>query len=206
MANWIEVKARYDRMMENGVSKKVTEPYLVDALSCSEAEARVIKELRPYVSGDLNVTSTTKTKIAEVFVQYKDCDKYYRVKVNFITLDEKTAAEKRNASYIIVPALDFRNALENFVDGMKGTMADFEIESIAETKIVEVYSYAEKHPSIFEMAERVAEDGKVQRAVKNLRDSVPDGVKLSVSSTGPDGKMTPEAVVVDKTKQRNDDD
>lgn len=140
MANWIEVKARYDRMMENGVSKKVTEPYLVDALSCSEAEARVIEELHPYVSGDLNVTSTAKTKVAEVFGQY-DGDKYYRVKVNFITLDEKTAAEKRTASYIITQAVDFRNALENFLDGMKGTMADFEIESISETKIVDVYPY-----------------------------------------------------------------
>ena len=64
MANWIEVKARYDRLMENGVTKKVNEPYLVDALSCSEAEARVVDELRPFVSGDLNITSTAKTKVA----------------------------------------------------------------------------------------------------------------------------------------------
>lgn len=141
MANWIEVKARYDRMMENGVSKKVTEPYLVDALSCSEAEARVIEELRPYVSGDLNITSTAKTKVAEVFVCFSG-DKYYRVKVNFITLDEKTATEKRTASHIIVPADDFHEALDNFMEGMKGTMADFEIESIAETKYMDVYQYA----------------------------------------------------------------
>lgn len=127
-------------MMENGVSKKVTEPYLVDALSCSEAEARVTEELRPYLSGDLNITSTAKTKIAEVFSQYTG-DKYYRVKVNFITIDEKTAAEKRKASYIVVCADDFRNALENFIDGMKGTLADFEIESIAETRYMDVYLY-----------------------------------------------------------------
>ena len=97
MANWIEVKARYDRLMENGVTKKVNEPYLVDALSCSEAEARVVDELRPFVSGDLNITSTAKTKVAEVFTDGKG-DRYYRVKVNFITIDERTAAEKRTAS------------------------------------------------------------------------------------------------------------
>ena len=141
MANWIEVKARYDRLMESGVTKKVNEPYLVDALSCSEAEARVVDELRPFVSGDLNITSTAKTKVAEVFTDGKG-DRYYRVKVNFITIDERTAAEKRTASYIIVEAIDFPNAIENFNDGMRGTLADFEIESIAETKYIDVYPYA----------------------------------------------------------------
>lgn len=140
MANWIEVKVRYDRMTENGLTKKVTEPYLVDALSCSEAEARVTEELRPYLSGDLNVTSTAKTKVAEVFAQYPG-DKYYRVKVNFITLDEKTATERRTASYIVVPASDFLHALANFTDGMGGTLADFEIESIAETRYMDIYHY-----------------------------------------------------------------
>ena len=68
--------------------------------------------------------------------------RYYRVKVNFITIDERTAAEKRTASYIIVEAIDFPNAIENFNDGMRGTLADFEIESIAETKYIDVYPYA----------------------------------------------------------------
>lgn len=138
MAQWIEVRARYDKMMENGSVKKVTEPYLVDALSCTEAEARVIEELTPYISGDFRISSVVTTKIAEIFWDASG-DRFYKVKVNFITLDEKTAAEKRTASYILVQACDFRNAYENFLDGMKGTMADFEIEAITETKLVEVY-------------------------------------------------------------------
>lgn len=138
MAQWIEVRARYDKMMENGVVKKVTEPYLVDALSCTEAEARVTEELTPFISGDFRISSVITTKISEIFWDATG-DRFYKVKVNFITLDEKTATEKRTASYILVQASCFKDAYDNFVDGMSGMMADYEIEAITETKIVEVY-------------------------------------------------------------------
>ena len=138
MAQWIEVKVRQEKMTETGKTVKVTEPYLVDALSCTEAEARVVEELTPLCSGDLSVLSATKTKIAEIFTQFNG-DKLYKVKVNFITIDEKTASEKRTASYIIVPAESFHDAYENFKEGMKGTMADYEIESIAETRYMDYY-------------------------------------------------------------------
>lgn len=68
-------------------------------------------------------------------------DKFYKVKVNFITLDEKTASEKRKASYILVQAASLDEAIKNFHDGMKGTLADYEIEAISETKIVEVFRF-----------------------------------------------------------------
>ena len=135
---WIEVRARYDKMLENGSIKKVVEPYLVDALSCTEAEARVTEELKPFLSGDFSVSNVGKTKIAEVFWDPSG-DRFYKVKVDFITLDEKTGAERRSASYILVQASSFKDAYDNFEEGMKGTMADYEIEQICETKIVDVY-------------------------------------------------------------------
>lgn len=138
MAQWIEVRARYDKMMENGSDKKVTEPYLADALSCTEAEARVTEELTHSIRGDFRISSVVTTKIAEIFWD-ETGDKFYKVKVNFITLDEKTATEKKTASYILVQASSFKEAYDNFIDGMKGTMADYEIEAITETKLVEVY-------------------------------------------------------------------
>lgn len=138
MAQWIEVRARYDKMMENGSVKKVTEPYLADALSCTEAEARVTEELLPFISGDFRISSVVTTKIAEIFWD-ETGDKFYKVKINFITLDEKTATEKKTASYILVQASSFKEAYDNFIDGMRGTMADYEIEAITETKLVEVY-------------------------------------------------------------------
>lgn len=138
MAMWIECRAKYDKMQENGSIKKVVEPYLVDALTCTEAEARVNEELRAYISGDFSVSNVGKTKISEVFWD-ETGDKFYKVKVNFITIDEKTATEKRNTSYILVQASSFKEAYDNFEEGMKGTMSDYEIEQICETKIVDVY-------------------------------------------------------------------
>lgn len=138
MAQWIEVRARYDKMMENGSVKKVTEPYLADALFCTEAEARVTEELTPFISGDFRISSVVTTKISEIFWDASG-DRYYKVKVNFITIDEKTAAEKKTDSYILVQASSFKQAYDNFIDGMKGTIADYEIEAITETKLVDVY-------------------------------------------------------------------
>ena len=139
MALWIETKVRFDKTMENGRVKKVTEPYLVDALSFTEAEARIIEEVTPFISGDFDVNAVKKSNIAEIF-RDDSGDKWYKVKVAFITIDEKSAAEKRKASYILVQASDFKSAYDNFMDGMKGTMADFEIVAITETALMDVYA------------------------------------------------------------------
>lgn len=138
MANWFECKVRYDKMQENGAIKKVNEPYLVDALSFTEAEARIIEEQTPYISGDFSVSAVKRTKIAEIFRE-RTGDKWYLVKVAFITLDEKTAVEKKSISQILVAADSFKEAYDNFMEGMKGTMADFEINTIQETLIMDVY-------------------------------------------------------------------
>ncbi len=138
MANWFECKAQFDKMMENGSMKKVTEPYMVDALTFTEAESRIIEELTPFVSGELNITAVKKTKISEIFWD-DSADKWFLVKVAFITIDEKTAAEKKSVSQILVAGSDFKGAYDNFMEGMKGTMADFDIVSITETAIMDVY-------------------------------------------------------------------
>ncbi len=138
MSNWFETKVRYDKMMENGTPKKVNEPYMVDALSFTEAEARTIEELTPFISGDFSISAVKRTNISEIF--WNDAaDKWYHVKVNFITIDEKTSVEKKTTTHILVAANNFREALDNFMAGMKGTMADFEVSSITETTIMDVF-------------------------------------------------------------------
>lgn len=140
MALWFECKVRYDKMQENGAVKKVNEPYLVDALTFTEAEARIIEEITPFISGDFSISAVKKTKIAEIFFDERDsADRYYMVKVNFIQLDEKSGAEKKSASFILVQAADFKGALDRFDEGMKGSAADYEIASIAETPLMDVY-------------------------------------------------------------------
>lgn len=138
MANWFECKVRYDKMMENGVPKKVNEPYLVDALSFTEAESRIIEEQTPFISGDFSVSAVKRTKISEIF-RDDTADRWYLAKVAFITIDEKTAVEKRTISQILVAGSDFDAALANFKEGMKGTMADFELVSLSETPLMDVY-------------------------------------------------------------------
>ena len=135
MANWFECKVRYDKLQENGAAKKVTEAYLVDALSFTEAEARITEEETPFISGEFSVSAVKRTKIAEIFWNEAG-DRYYLVKCAFITIDEKTAAEKKSNSLILVQASDFKNAYDTF---MEGTMADFEIVQINETPYLDVY-------------------------------------------------------------------
>ena len=137
MANWFETKVRYDKTMDNGAIKKVTEAYMVDALSFTEAEARISEEIAHFTS-DFSVSAVKRTKIAEIFRE-RTGDKWYLVKVAFITLDEKTAVEKKSISQILVCADSFKEAYDNFMEGMKGTMADFEINTIQETLIMDVY-------------------------------------------------------------------
>ena len=138
MANYFETKVTFDKMQENGAVKRTTDSYLVDALSFTEAEARTIEEVTPFISGDFTVRACKRTKIAEIF--NLDADRYWLVKVAFITIDERTAAEKRNISQVLVGAMDFTNAIEEFNEGMKGTMANFEIISLSETPIMEVFT------------------------------------------------------------------
>ncbi len=143
MAQLFETKIRYDKIQENGAVKKVTEAYLVDALTFTEAEARIIEEMTPYISGEFSVVAIKRTKIAEVFWN-PEAEKWWTVKVNFITLDEKTGVEKKSASLILVQADDDASAREKFNEGMKGTMADYEIAGINETNYLEVFKYSAK--------------------------------------------------------------
>lgn len=119
--------------------KKVNEPYLVDALTFTEAESRIIEEMKPFISGEYSISSEKKTRISEIFYN-EGGDRYYLVKVNFITLDENSGVEKKTTTQILVQASDFDSALANFKKGMEGTMADYEIGSIAETMIMDVFA------------------------------------------------------------------
>lgn len=131
---------RYDKVMENGLQKTVNEQYLFDALSFTEAEARTIEELTPYISDEFTIPQIVKPRISELFLSDDAAaDRFYKVKVSFITIDEKSGAEKKTNSFVLVQASDFKNAYDRFIDGMRGTMSDYEIVSIVETMIMDYY-------------------------------------------------------------------
>jgi len=140
MNNYFEVTVKFEKTAEEGKIVKVTERYLVDALTFSEAEARIIEEMKPFISGEFKVANINPQKYSELFWN-ENGDKWFKAKVNFIVLDEAKGVEKKNGNYMLVQANDLKEARELLVEGMKGSMADWEIASISETKILDVYKY-----------------------------------------------------------------
>ncbi len=142
MSEWFECKVKFDRTMQDGGLKKVTEPYLVEALNFTEAERRIIDELKPYISGEFEVTNITRARYAEIFETIEDsADKWYKGKLVFIELDEKSGKEKKTSRNMLIQAADFHDALKRLDEGMKGTMADYVISAINETSIFDVFHH-----------------------------------------------------------------
>ena len=147
-ATWFECKVRYEKTTEDGLQKKVTEQYVVDALSFSEAEQRIIEEMSAYISGEFEITDVKKAQYKEVFFDDADAsDRYYKAKLAFITIDEKTEKEKRSAVTYLVQAATLDGAVKNINEVMDGTMIDYEKSNIAETKIIDVFEYKKEEDS-----------------------------------------------------------
>ena len=139
MATWFKVTVQREVMTSSGKMKKVSEQYLIDAVNFTEAEKRSTEEL---IEGDSHVVikKIDPVKLSELFLNDKG-DKYYKCKVNYITLDEKSGKEKKKPCYMYVQATSTENAQEVLSIGMKGTMADWECESVSETKILDIFKY-----------------------------------------------------------------
>ena len=142
MQNWHEGVIRYEKVTEEGKVKKVNELYLVDALSATECEARLIEEMTPFITGEFAVKSVKESNYSELFLSEEEAaDRYFKCKLIFITLDEKSGAEKKTSTQVLVQAADLRDAVKKLDEGMKGTMADYQICSVVETAIMDVYLY-----------------------------------------------------------------
>lgn len=146
-ANWFECKIRYEKTVEDGTQKPVTEMYVVDALSFSEAEERITEEVSAYVSGTFDVKDIKKAAFGEIFFSDdSNADRWFKTKLQFIILDEKSGKEKKSSVNFLVQAGTFREALSNIEEGMKGTMQDYVISSINETTIMDVFEYKKSTP------------------------------------------------------------
>lgn len=140
MNTWFETVVNYEKTAEEGRIVKVNEHYLVDALSHAEAENRIIEEMRPFISGEFKVTKVAHKKINEIFYN-ENGDKWYRAKVNFVTLDEDKGIEKKTGVTMLVQASDIEEAVAELILQLKGSMADYEIHTVAETPIMDIYKY-----------------------------------------------------------------
>ncbi len=140
---WFECKVKYEKTLETGQVKKVNEPYLVDALNFTEAERRIIEEITPFMTGEFEVSDIKRARYAELFEARGDdsADRFFRAKLVFITLDEKSGKEKRTSQNMLVQASDLRDAIKRLDEGMKDSMMDYTIASVTETAIMDVYHY-----------------------------------------------------------------
>ena len=145
-ATWFECKIRYEKVTEDGLQKKVNENYVVDALSFSEAETRITEEMSSYISGEFEVADIKKAAYKEVFFTDDNiADKWYKAKLQFITIDEKTEKEKRSTVIYLVQAGSMNGAMKNIDEVMGGTMIDYVVSSVAETTLMDVYEYGKKN-------------------------------------------------------------
>ena len=139
---WFRAKIRYEKTAENGMNKRVSENYLVDALSFTEAEARIIEEMTPFISGEFTVTDLKRENISELFSSEADKDdRWYKIKVAFVTLDEKSGKERKSYSYMLVQSSDTAAAEKMLHERMKGTLSNYEVIEVKETNIIDVYPY-----------------------------------------------------------------
>lgn len=137
LEKWFECKVKYDKVLEDGCSKNVTDTYLIRAISFAEAEARVVEEVTPYMTGDFEVCACAKRNYQEL-IGSNNGERFYKVKVSFITLDEKTAKEKVTSNNVLVQADDISSALSKFEMSMNMCSVDYVVESVADTKYVDV--------------------------------------------------------------------
>ena len=144
-AIWFECKIAYEKVMEDGLQKKVKENYVVDALSFTEAESRIMEEMSSYISGEFTIEDIKIASYKEIFFSEEEmADKWYKAKLQFITIDEKTEKEKRSNVNYLVQAGTLKGAVSNIESVMGTTMIDYVIAAVNETTLMDVFEYAKK--------------------------------------------------------------
>ena len=160
-ATWFECKISYEKTMEDGLQKKVNENYTVDALSFTEAEKRIMEEMSSYISGEFTVKDIKIAPYKEIFFSdAESADRWYKAKLQFITIDEKTEKEKRSNVYYLVQASTLPDAVKNIETVMSTTMIDYVIASLAETTMMDVFEYGVKKEEKEELPEFMKEQAE----------------------------------------------
>lgn len=154
MKNWFMCKVKYQKEEENGAFRNVTEPYLVDAMSFTEAEARIYEELGSVIRGEFVVSGISKSRIEDIF-HYDDSDVWYKCKITY-HIAEESGKEKKITNYMLVTASDVKQAYERIYESLNNMLVTFAVPEITETPIVEIFPY-------------ISEEEKSQRIPANLK-------------------------------------
>jgi len=140
MNSWHTVKVKYTKQLQDGTLKRVTEPYLVNSISFTDAEARIHQEVGEFTRGEFLVTSISKTDFADIF-HYDDADVWYKAKVSYVTEDADGGKEKKVSNNFLISAHNVKEAYERIEESLRGLQVDFDIPSISITPILEIFPY-----------------------------------------------------------------
>ncbi len=139
MSNWFECKVKYQKIDEEGRQKAVSELYMVDAVSFTDAEGRITKELEEYAGlGEFNVTSIRTASYSEI-VPNESGDRWFKCKAVFVSYDEKSGKERRSATNILVQASDVKDAFDTLSKALSTSISDFTIPAIQESSIMDIF-------------------------------------------------------------------
>ena len=142
MNNWFTVKVKYTKQLDNGALKRVSEPYLLAAMTFTDAEARIYEELGELIKGEFNVVGIARTEVHDIFA-YDDADTWYKCKVKYENFDADSEKGKKVAQNFLVSASSVKEAFDRIKESLSTLMVDFEIPSIIESPIVEIFPYSE---------------------------------------------------------------
>lgn len=148
-ATWYECKVKYRKIDDTGVQKVVTEPYLVDAISYTEAESRMNTEMAAFVSEEFKITTIKVASYAEIH-RFENSDRWFRCKVSLLAYDEESGKERKSNLYMLIQANDLKEAFDNTMQVMQNTMGEFTIPAISESPIIDVFNYFKGEEEIVE--------------------------------------------------------
>ncbi|MEL1241545.1 DUF4494 domain-containing protein [Flavobacterium flavipallidum] len=153
MATWYECKVKYRKTDETGNQKMVGEIYLVDAISFTEAESRINEEMKAYVSEEFKIANIKVANYAEIH-PFENADRWFKSKISLLAYDEESGKERKTNMYFLVQANDVKEAYDNTVHTMKGTMGDYSIPAISESPVLDVFPYFSGDEDELEQLER----------------------------------------------------
>jgi len=142
MNNWMTVKVKYTKQLDNGTFKRVSEPYLLAAMTFTDAEARIYEELGSIIRGEFNVLSITRTELHDIF-GYDDADVFYKAKISYASEASEDGKAKKVVNNFLVSAHSVKDAYDRIKESLSTLMVDFQIESVVKSPIVEIFPYVE---------------------------------------------------------------
>jgi hypothetical protein len=143
MNSWFTVKVKYTKQLENGTFKRVSEPYLLAAMTFTDAEARIYEELGSSIRGEFQVTGITRTDLHDIF-QYDDAEQWFKCKVTYDRIDEDGEKAKTISQNFLVSAANVKESYERVEESLATLMIDFNVVSITASPIVEIFPYREE--------------------------------------------------------------